>query len=126
LAYQACGREKDCIDLYKALEKTHPMPAIRRQAAGLRYIMEAPKLELSPEERVKIPVLTDAEPNRGGRAPLMRPRPPPVAKPREKTWDEEYWENYRPPMYLANQYVWAAAATVAAGLAWYSARIGRL
>lgn len=34
------------------------------QAADLRYIMEAPKLQLSPEERVQIPVLTDIEANR--------------------------------------------------------------
>jgi hypothetical protein len=30
---------------------------IRRQAADLRYIMEAPKLEISEDERVKIPLL---------------------------------------------------------------------
>eukprot|EP00887_Chlorella_sp_A99_P000247 scaffold13.g247.t1 len=64
LAYQACGREQDCIDTYKIIEKTHPVPAIRRQAGELRYIMEAPKLEISPDERVQIPVLTDLDPNR--------------------------------------------------------------
>ena len=64
LAYQACGRETDCIDMYKAVEKTHPLPSVRRQAAGLRYIMEAPKLELAPDEKVSIPVLTDLDPNR--------------------------------------------------------------
>jgi len=120
LAYQACGREQDCIDTYKNVEKTHPMPAIRRQAAGLRYIMEAPKLELSEEEKVKIPVLTDLDPNRGGRG-VIAPRPRPIVKKeRPKTWDEEFWANYKPPVYLANKYVWAAAAIVALGLAWYS------
>lgn len=34
---------------------------MRKQAAGLRYIMEAPKLELSPEERVVIPLLNSQE-----------------------------------------------------------------
>ncbi len=42
---QACGREEDCLATYRTLEKTHPLPAIRRQAADLRYIMEAPKLQ---------------------------------------------------------------------------------
>ena len=109
LAYQACGREQECIDTYKTVEKTHPMPSIRRQvrprlfpcplhpprqvimktpnlpappralagclrlpspppalaqAAELRFIMEAPKLQLSPEEKVQIPVLTDLDPNK--------------------------------------------------------------
>ena len=43
---QACGREEDCLATYRTLEKTHPLPAIRRQAADLRYIMEAPKLQV--------------------------------------------------------------------------------
>jgi hypothetical protein len=30
---------------------------VKKQAADLRYIMEAPKMELSPEERVTIPLL---------------------------------------------------------------------
>ena len=37
------------------------MPRIRRQAANLRYILEAPKLELGADERVEIPVLKDIE-----------------------------------------------------------------
>ena len=114
LGYQACGREEECIETYRTIEKTHPVPSIRRQAAELRYIMEAPKLELSEDEKVKIPVLTDLEVNRGGRAPAPRARP--VQKPkREKTWDEEFWENYEPPKYLKNKYVWAATAVVVAG-----------
>ena len=45
-ALQACGREEACLETYRTLEKTHPLPAIRRQAADLRYIMEAPKLQV--------------------------------------------------------------------------------
>lgn len=29
---------------------------VKKQAYGLRFILEAPELEISPEERVKIPV----------------------------------------------------------------------
>ena len=40
-----------------------PPPGLA-QAAELRFIMEAPKLQLSPEEKVQIPVLTDLDPNK--------------------------------------------------------------
>ena len=120
LGYQACGREQECIEMYKTVEKTHPVPAIRRQAENLRYIMEAPKLEIGEDEKVKIPVLTDLNPNRGNRAAVPRIRPMPKRE-RPKTWDEEFWENYEPPKYLKNRYVWAAGAILTLGLAWYSA-----
>ena len=58
---QACGQRDECIQVYKALENTHPMPAVRRQAADVRYILEAPKLQLSPDEYVKIPILENAD-----------------------------------------------------------------
>ncbi|KAL4422960.1 hypothetical protein ABPG75_009157 [Micractinium tetrahymenae] len=126
LAYQACGREEDCLSTYRTLEKTHPLPAIRRQAADLRYIMEAPKLQINPDERVQIPVLTDLEANRSGRAPVARARPPPKRDSKvKKTWDEEFWENYRPPAYLTNRYVWAAATAAATVAAVYSASVQR-
>lgn len=57
LLLQAVGREQDCIELYKWLEDNHPMRSIKRQAENLRYIIEAPKLELGPDERVQIPLL---------------------------------------------------------------------
>ncbi|PNT65191.1 uncharacterized protein LOC100824440 [Brachypodium distachyon] len=55
MAYDANRRHKDCIALYKELENTHPMINIRRQAAELRYILEAPKLKISNDEVVTIP-----------------------------------------------------------------------
>ena len=64
---QATGREQECIDLYRVLEDTHPNARVKRQAANLRFIMEAPKLKLGPDERVSIPVL--ATPNRFACAP---------------------------------------------------------
>jgi hypothetical protein len=67
------------------------------QAADLKYIMEAPKLELSPDEKVQIPVLTGMEANRGARtAAVVRPRMGGGAARRvPKSWDEEFWDNYR-------------------------------
>jgi hypothetical protein len=54
---QACGREKDAIDTCKIIEQNHPIRKIKKQAMDLRYIFEAPKLELSEEERVQIPII---------------------------------------------------------------------
>lgn len=61
LKLQACGREEECISTYKTLEDTHPVPRVRRQAANLRYIIEAPKLPVNPDERVQIPMLNEVE-----------------------------------------------------------------
>ena len=101
------------------MEDTHPMPALRRQAADLRYIMEAPKLVLSKEEKVSIPVLDNLDPASRKKVPINRSA---LQKPRSKpkSWDEEFWENYRAPTYLKNRYVWVAAAIIALGLAYWS------
>ena len=58
---QACGREQDCIQVYKTVEQTHPVNAIKKQAAELRFIMEAPKLQLRPEERISLPLLDNLD-----------------------------------------------------------------
>ncbi|XP_010502589.1 PREDICTED: uncharacterized protein LOC104779869 [Camelina sativa] len=57
MAYEANNRHADCIDLYQQLEKKHPSPGIRRQASELRYILQAPKLKISQEEMVTIPMI---------------------------------------------------------------------
>lgn len=55
MAYEANNRHADCIALYVQLEKGHPSASIRRQAAELRYIMQAPKIKITQEEMVSIP-----------------------------------------------------------------------
>ena len=57
MAYEANNRHAECIALYKQLEKSHPSFSIRRQAADLRYILQAPKLKISQEEMVTIPLI---------------------------------------------------------------------
>ncbi|XP_073131207.1 uncharacterized protein [Henckelia pumila] len=57
MAYEAKNRHADCISLYQQLEKTHPSVSIRRQAANLRYILQAPKLKITQEEMVTIPII---------------------------------------------------------------------
>lgn len=58
---QACGKQKECIALYKTVERSHPQRRIRKEAANLRFILEAPKLTMSPEERVQLPVMGSAD-----------------------------------------------------------------
>ncbi|CAK7340002.1 unnamed protein product [Dovyalis caffra] len=57
MAYEANNRHADCIALYKQLEMKHPSVSIQRQAANLRYILQAPKLKISQEEMVTIPLI---------------------------------------------------------------------
>ncbi|KAL5997404.1 hypothetical protein ACLOJK_008334 [Asimina triloba] len=57
MAYEANNRHKDCIALYQELENKHPSVSIRRQAANLRYILQAPKLKISEDEMVRIPMI---------------------------------------------------------------------
>lgn len=57
LAMQANRKEEECISMFRHLEETHPVRAIQRQAANLRFIMEAPKLEIGDDEKVQVPVL---------------------------------------------------------------------
>ncbi|KAE8023526.1 hypothetical protein FH972_009208 [Carpinus fangiana] len=57
MAYEANNRHTDCIALYRQLEMQHPSVSIRRQAAELRYILQAPKLKISQEEMVTIPLI---------------------------------------------------------------------
>ena len=56
LGYDANGQRAEALELYKKLEDEHPLKEIRKQAAELRYILEAPELEISAEERVSIPL----------------------------------------------------------------------
>ncbi|CAI9093011.1 OLC1v1028408C1 [Oldenlandia corymbosa var. corymbosa] len=57
MAYEANNRHADCIALYKQLEQKHPSVSIRRQAAELRYILQAPKIKITQEEMVSIPLI---------------------------------------------------------------------
>ncbi|KAL3143345.1 hypothetical protein ABBQ38_002180 [Trebouxia sp. C0009 RCD-2024] len=124
LAYQACGREQECIQVYKTVEQTHPNNAVKKQAAELRYIMEAPKLQLRPEERISLPLLENLDRYKSDKF-SPRPRPPPMKQKSnyKKTWEDEFLENYKPPSVLTNKYVWVASIVVGAGMAVYSATL---
>ena len=58
--------------MYHRMEANHPSPKMRRQAEHLRFILEAPKLQRSPDEKVKIPILKDVERKCAHRTALFR------------------------------------------------------
>ena len=81
---QACGREEECIAVYHRMEANHPSPKMRRQAEHLRFILEAPKLQRSPDEKVKIPILKDIE-----RKCVLRCRTPSsTLRPHSAAWSK--------------------------------------
>ncbi|KAF8073247.1 hypothetical protein HT031_000908 [Scenedesmus sp. PABB004] len=124
LAYQACGRESDCIATYKWLEDNHPVPKVRKQAADLRYIMEAPKLPLGPDERVTIPLLNSDESwvKKGGRksyTPRAAPGAGAKAPAKKSYWDSVDWDAPLPRLGPDAWYVRVAWAVLAVGLTVY-------
>jgi len=49
------------------------------------------------------------------------------AKPKfKKSMEDEFWDNYRPPSYLRNKYVWVASAVLSVALAIYSSTHSQL
>lgn len=116
LAYDSSGRREECIALYKALEEKHPAASVRKQAASLRYILEAPKLPISAEERVSIPLVQDAASVRDkwARSGAARKRVEPSAL-------DKWMEEFQPPGAMQNRFVWAATSVISFGLAIYSA-----
>jgi len=124
LAYQANGKDELCIETYKNLEAYHPLPAIKKQAAGLRFIMEAPKLPLKPEDKVKVPIIEDGIRRNSGRS-YQPPQRSTKKSNVKKSLEEQVMENYRPPAWVQSRYVWAATALLCIGLAFYSATIAR-
>ena len=118
LAYDASGQREDCLDLYRHLEGTHSVKEIRKQAGDLRYILEAPKLEISSDERVSIPLVGDQQ-----YADKWAVRGRAVKPPRKFKKDplDTWLEKYQPPGALGNRFVLAATSVICFGLAIYSA-----
>ncbi|CAM6102825.1 unnamed protein product [Calypogeia fissa] len=109
MAYEAHNRHGDCISLYKRLEASHPNKQIRRQAANLRYILEAPKLKISKEEMVSIPII-ERDYDRGSKTWSQRIRDrrrKPMPKSKTKDYLED-WLVWDPPRWERNPYFWVA------------------
>ncbi|KAL2635319.1 hypothetical protein R1flu_006798 [Riccia fluitans] len=110
MAYDANNRHDDCIALYKRLEARHPNKQIKRQAADLRYILEAPKLKISREEMVTIPIIErDYDKTEKTYSQKLRDRRRPKPKvPQQKDYLEDWLVFELPPRWERNPYVWVA------------------
>eukprot|EP01025_Chloroclados_australasicus_P034894 TRINITY_DN35623_c0_g1_i1.p2 TRINITY_DN35623_c0_g1~~TRINITY_DN35623_c0_g1_i1.p2 ORF type:complete len:169 (+),score=2.72 TRINITY_DN35623_c0_g1_i1:31-537(+) len=73
---------------------------------------------------IQVPEFSSIQDNIKKRGPQRRPAPPrqPLsAGPKKpKSFEDEFWENYSPPKYLTNKYVWAAACIIGLIAAYYS------
>ncbi|KAG0571748.1 hypothetical protein KC19_VG038900 [Ceratodon purpureus] len=110
MAYDAVGRHADCIALYKRLEGTHPNNNLRKQAADLRYIAEAPKLKISRDEMVKVPLIEkDYDRKAKTWSQTVKEK---RKKPREKSaQNRDYlddWLVWEPPRWEKSPYFWVA------------------
>lgn len=120
LGYDAAGQRADCIALYKRLEDGHSSRTVRKQAYELRYILEAPKLEISADERVSIPLVSDDAAG-GSYADRWARASSPRAKKVLRRWEDDWLENYRPPELTDNKFVLAATSVLCFTLSVYSA-----
>lgn len=124
LALDAYGQRDKALAVYKWVESVHPVKSIRKQAEELRYILEAPRLEIGENERVQVPLLRKDgfEPYNDKWSTGRRGSGGGSSK-REKSLEEEYggeadeafdYEKLR----LGLQIVGGIA--IATGVAWYS------
>ena len=124
LAYDGCGQMDKAKIIYTELKEGHPLPSIRSQAGDLLYILEAPKLKIREEERLKIPDLTQVDEFRNRRKTQRVPRrqaPKKVTKKSKPTWEEQFMRNSPLVRTFRNRYVQVAFVVISAGLSVYSA-----
>ncbi|KAK3263012.1 hypothetical protein CYMTET_18304 [Cymbomonas tetramitiformis] len=117
LSYDAGGQRTEALDLYKLIETTHPIKNIRKQAEYLRYIMEAPKIKINADERVRVPNLDEVDQIRDRNARVLNKTR--RKKKIELTMEERVLQEWSPKFYVPNKYVLFAASVVTVGLAWY-------
>lgn len=114
MAYDAHNRHGDCISLYKSLEKTHPFAGIRKKAAGLRYILEAPKLKITEDEMVTIPLLnSNYDSSKSSRGQMYVNRKKKTAVNKETIPTRDYFSDFlvwNPPQWERSPYFWVGVA----------------
>jgi len=125
IALDACGRRDEALDLYKYLIATHPERAIRKQAEELKFILEAPKIEIAENERVEVPLLRDPDAyvpySDKWSSSAKQPKSGANGRRREKSLEAELGEEREAYDYTTRyKYQIIAGCVIAIGLAWYS------
>lgn len=109
MAYEANNKHNECIALYKKLESSHPSRSVRKQAKDLRYILEAPKLKISKEEMVSIPLIDDNFSDTRTWSKMYRERKKKSSKkvPPSRDYLAD-WLVWKPPRWERSPYFWVA------------------
>lgn len=127
LALDAYGQRDKALAVYEWLESVHPVKSIRKQAEELRYILEAPRLEIGENERVEVKLMPkDGFEPYNDKWATGRRSTGSTSSRREKTLEEEYGGEVNEPfdyekLRLGLQIV--GLTCVAVGVAWYSTRL---
>jgi len=125
LAFDGSGKVDEARDIYRELKEGHPLPSIRSQAGNLLYILEAPKLKIKEDERLKIPDMSNVDEfrnNRNSKRPLRPPRA--AKKPKKKgkpTWEEKFMQSSPVARTFQNKYFQVAFTVVFVGVSILSA-----
>jgi RNA exonuclease 1 len=124
LGYYAFGQKEAAIEVYERLIGTHPEGSVKKQAEELKYIQEAPQMEIGDDERVEVPLLRD---DYGGyRDKWGTSGGATGSKAREKSLEEMYGEEVEPILRLPqNPLITVAGSVIALGIAAYSATLAR-
>ena len=124
LGYYAFGQKEAAIEVYERLIGTHPEGSVKKQAEELKYIQEAPQMEIGDDERVEVPLLRD---DYGGyRDKWGTSGGATGSKAREKSLEEMYGEEVEPIIRLPqNPLITVAGSVIALGIAAYSATLAR-
>lgn len=124
LALDAYGQRDKALDIYKYVESVHPEKSIRKQAEELRYILEAPRMELREDERVDVPILRDPDAFQPYNSKWSTAAKPSSGGPRRAKSLEEEYAGEAPEKFdydklrLGLQIV--GGCVIAYGVAWYS------
>ena len=124
LALDGSGKLEQAKAIYLDLKEGHPLPSIRNQAGDLLYILEAPKLKIREEERLKIPDLQEVDEFRNRRKTTRTTRPRKTPKPLKKsapTWEDKFYAKSPVVRAFKNRYVQVAFLVVSTGLSIYGA-----
>jgi RNA exonuclease 1 len=125
LGYYAFGQKEAAIEIYERLIALHPERSVKKQAEELKYITEAPQMEIGEDEKVQVPLLRDeygGYRDKWGTSGKVNSN----KAGKEKSLEELYGEEAEPIIRLPqNPLITVAGSVIALGIAAYSATLAR-
>jgi RNA exonuclease 1 len=125
LGYYAFGQKEAAIEIYERLIALHPERSVNKQAEELKYITEAPQMEIGEDEKVQVPLLRDeygGYRDKWGTSGKVNSN----KAGKEKSLEELYGEEAEPIIRLPqNPLITVAGSVIALGIAAYSATLAR-